>query len=50
MTKITAGPAHSSRYAVVEPLADLAAKVLELIADLSADNGDLLTAFHRIQH
>jgi formate dehydrogenase subunit gamma len=50
MTKITAGPAHSSRYTVVEPLADLSAKVLDLIADLSADNGDLLTAFHRIQH
>ena len=50
MTKITAGPAHSSRYTVVEPLADLAAKVLDLIGDLSPDNADLLTAFHRIQH
>ncbi len=50
MTKITAGPAHSSRYTVVEPLADLAAKVLELVDDLSPDNADLLTAFHRIQH
>ncbi len=50
MTKITAGPAHSSRYTVVEPLADLAAKVLELVDDLAPDNADLLTAFHRIQH
>ena len=50
MTKITAGPPHSSRYTVVEPLADFAAKVRELIADLSPDNADLLTAFHRIQH
>jgi NADH:ubiquinone oxidoreductase subunit E len=50
MTKITAGPAHSSRYTVVEPLADLAAKVLDLVRDLSPDSADLLTAFHRIQH
>ncbi len=50
MTKITAGPPHSSRYTVVEPLAEFAAKVRDLIADLSPDNADLLTAFHRIQH
>jgi formate dehydrogenase subunit gamma len=50
MTKITAGPAHSSRYSVVEPLADLAARILDLIGDLSPDNADLLTSFHRIQH
>ncbi len=50
MTKITAGPAHSSRYTVVEPLADLAAKVLDLVDDLSADSADFLTACHRIQH
>lgn len=50
MTKITAGPPHSSRYTAVEPLADLAAKVRDLVADLSPDNADLLTAFHRIQH
>lgn len=53
MTKITAGPPHSSRYTAVAPApehADFVAKVRELIADLSPDNGDLLTAFHRIQH
>jgi len=53
MTKITAGPPHASRYTAVAPApehADFAAKVRELIADLSPDNADLLTAFHRIQH
>jgi formate dehydrogenase subunit gamma len=53
MTKITAGPPHSSRYTAVAPgpeHADLVARVRELIADLSPDNGDLLSAFHRIQH
>lgn len=50
MTRITAGPPHSSRYTIVEPLADLAAKALDLIGDLSPDNADLLSAFHRIQH
>ena len=50
MTRITAGPPHSSRYTVIEPLVDLAAKVQDLIDDLSPDNGDLLAAFHRIQH
>jgi NADH:ubiquinone oxidoreductase subunit E len=53
MTKITAGPSHSSRYAAVEAVpadAELLAKVRELIEDLSPDNADLLTAFHRIQH
>jgi formate dehydrogenase subunit gamma len=50
MTKITAGPSHSSRYTVVEPLADLAARVLDLIDELSPDNADLLAAFHRVQH
>ncbi len=52
MTKITAGPSHPSRYTAVGPVtgdADLLAKVGELIADLSPDNADLLTAFHRIQ-
>ncbi len=53
MTKITAGPAHASRYTAVAPVpgqADLTARVQELIDDLSPDNADLLTAFHRIQH
>ncbi len=53
MTKITAGPSHPSRYTAVEPAAgdaELLAKVRELIEDLSPDNADLLTAFHRIQH
>ena len=53
MTKITAGPSHSSRYTAVAPApehADFVAKVQEIIADLSPDNADLLTAFHRIQH
>jgi formate dehydrogenase subunit gamma len=50
MTKITAGPPHSSRYTTVEPLGELAAKVRDLIAGLSPDNADLLRAFHRIQH
>ena len=52
MTKITAGPSHPSRYTAVGPVtgdADLLAKVGELIADLSPDNADLLTAFHRVQ-
>ena len=53
MTKITAGPAHASRFTAVEPLAGdpkLTSKVEELLADLSPDNADLLRAFHRIQH
>lgn len=53
MTKITAGPAHASRFTAIEPLAGdpkLISKVEELIADLSPDNADLLTAFHRIQY
>lgn len=53
MTKITAGPAHASRFTAVEPLAGdpaLIAKVEELLSDLSPDNADLLRAFHRIQH
>ncbi len=52
MTKITAGPSHPSRYTAVGPVtgdAELLAKVGELIADLSPDNADLLTAFHRVQ-
>ncbi len=53
MTRITAGPPHSSRYAAVDTSPDgaaLVAKVRELTAGLSADSADLLTAFHRIQH
>jgi len=53
MTRITAGPPHSSRYAAADTPpddAELAAKVRELIAGLSPDSADLLTAFHRIQH
>jgi NADH:ubiquinone oxidoreductase subunit E len=52
MTKITAGPSHASRYTAVDAAgdADLLAKVRQLIADLSPDSADLLTAFHRIQH
>ena len=53
MTKITAGPAHPSRYTAVDSPPDdgeLAAKVRELTAGLSADSADLLSAFHRIQH
>ena len=53
MTKITAGPSHPSRYTAVDipqDDAELVAKVRELTADLSSDNADLLTAFHRIQH
>ena len=52
MTRITAGPPHSSRYEAVTPPDDteLAAKVRELIAGFSPDSADLLAAFHRIQH
>ncbi len=53
MSKITAGPSHPSRYTAAEPAPDneaLVARTRELIADLSPDNADLLTAFHRIQH
>jgi NADH:ubiquinone oxidoreductase subunit E len=53
MTRITAGPPHSSRHAAVDVPQDdagLAAKVRELTAGLSADSADLLAAFHRIQH
>src|SRR3990172_297544 len=53
MTRITAGPPHSSRYEAVDTPPDdteLAAKVRELIAGLSPDSADLLAAFHRIQH
>jgi formate dehydrogenase subunit gamma len=53
MTRITAGPPHSSRYTAAEPAtgrAEFAARVRELIADLSPDSGHLLAAFHRIQH
>ncbi len=52
MTKITAGPSHSSRYTALDPVsgdAELLTKVRELIDDLSPDNAELLTAFHRIQ-
>ncbi len=53
MTRITAGPAHSSRYSPVEAIPgdpSLIVKVRALIADLTPDSADLLTAFHRIQH
>jgi NADH-quinone oxidoreductase subunit E/NADP-reducing hydrogenase subunit HndA len=53
MTKITAGPSHSSRTAAIEPSpadSELLENVGEIIADLSPDNASLLTAFHRIQH
>ncbi len=53
MTRITAGPGHSSRVTGVETGAgdgEMIAGVQELIADLSPDNAALLTAFHRIQH
>ena len=52
MTKITAGPSHSSRYTALDPVsgdAELLTKVRELIDDLSPDNAEMLTAFHRIQ-
>ncbi len=52
MTKITAGPSHTSRYTALDPVpgdVELLAKVRELIDDLSPDNAELLTAFHRIQ-
>ena len=52
MTKITAGPSHSSRYTSLDPVsgdAELLTKVRELIDDLSPDNAEMLTAFHRIQ-
>ncbi len=53
MTKITAGPSHPSRYTAAEPVAgdaELVTKVRQLVDDLSPDNADLLTAFHRVQH
>src|SRR3990170_1576850 len=52
MTRITAGPPNSSRYTAVQPAAGdpvVLAKVRDLIADLSPDLADLLTAFHRVQ-
>ncbi len=52
MTKITAGPSHPSRYTALDLVsgdAELLTKVRELIDDLSPDNAELLTAFHRIQ-
>lgn len=52
MTKITAGPSHTSRYTALDPVpgdVELLTKVRELIDDLSPDNAELLTAFHRIQ-
>ena len=52
MTKITAGPSHPSRYTALDPVpgdAELLTKVRELIDDLSPDNAEMLTAFHRIQ-
>ncbi len=52
MTKITAGPSHASRYIALDLVsgdAELLTKVRELIDDLSPDNAELLTAFHRIQ-
>ena len=51
MTKITAGPSHPSRYTALDPApgdAELLTKVRELIDDLSPDNAEMLTAFHRI--
>ncbi|MEE8346199.1 MAG: NAD(P)H-dependent oxidoreductase subunit E [Dehalococcoidia bacterium] len=53
MTRITAGPTHSSRYTAVRPAAGdpaVAAKVRDLIADLTPDQADVLTAFRRVQH
>ncbi len=53
MTRITAGPPHSSRYSAVDRAvgdADLLARTEELIAGLAPDEAGLLTAFHRIQH
>jgi NADH:ubiquinone oxidoreductase subunit E len=44
---------HNSRLTPVEPVAggtELIARISEMIADLRADNVDLLKAFHRIQH
>ena len=44
---------HNSRLTPVEPLAgttEIVARISEMIADLRADNVDLLKAFHRIQH
>jgi NADH:ubiquinone oxidoreductase subunit E len=52
MTKITAGPSHPSRYTALDSVpgdAELLTKVRELIDDLSPDNAEMLTAFHRIQ-
>ena len=53
MSRMTAGPPHSSRYTPVETIPgdpELIARVRDLIADLRPDSVDLLTAFHRIQH
>ena len=44
---------HNSRLTPVEPVAgstEVIARISELIADLRADDVDLLAAFHRIQH
>ena len=44
---------HNSRLTPVEPVAggtEVIARVSEMIADLRADDVDLLKAFHRIQH
>ena len=52
MTKITAGPSHTSLYTALDPVpgdAELLTKVRALIDDLSPDNAELLTAFHRVQ-
>ncbi len=52
MTKITAGPSHTSLYTALDPVpgdAELLTKVRSLIDDLSPDNAELLTAFHRVQ-
>ncbi len=53
MSRMTAGPPHSSRYAPVETIPGdpkLIAKVRGLIAGLQPDSVDLLAAFHRIQY
>ena len=44
---------HNSRLTPVEPVAggtEVIARISEMIADLRADDVDLLKAFHRIQH
>jgi formate dehydrogenase subunit gamma len=44
---------HNSRLTPVEPAAggtEVVARISEMIADLRADDVDLLKAFHRIQH